>query len=126
MDIGEKIKYVRKIREMNASELAKAADLSTAYISDLENGVKLSPSIEAVKRIAKALHIDAGYFVSDNAILPQQVMEVPDALYRYMTDKEKLPYIELAKAIDEQGVSPEAAKKLLQFFLNVMEKEKAE
>ena len=126
MDIGEKIKYVRETRKMKAVELAKATCLTGAYISDLENGVKTSPSIDVIKKIANALDIDPGYFISDKAFLPQQVMEVPDDLYEYMLDKEKLPYIRLAKVIDEQGISPATAEKLLQFLVDAMEKEKGE
>jgi transcriptional regulator with XRE-family HTH domain len=51
------IKRLRKAKGWNKVELAKAADVTTAYISLLESGKKTNPSLDVLKRLAKALDV---------------------------------------------------------------------
>lgn len=49
---------IRKIREevgMSLNELARRANISPGYLSDLERGEKQNPSVAIMKRISKVL-----------------------------------------------------------------------
>lgn len=52
--LGNKIRELRKKKNLTQEELAYNAELDYSYINQIENG-KRNPSIEAVERIAKAL-----------------------------------------------------------------------
>ncbi|MEG1482917.1 MAG: helix-turn-helix transcriptional regulator [Cetobacterium sp.] len=63
MDIGNKIKVARKNKGYGVNELARKINISAAYLSHLELGRKLNPSIDMLKKIAKELDIDLSYIV---------------------------------------------------------------
>ena len=51
---------VRKLREgrrLTQTELGKRASVTQAYVAMLERGVKTNPSIQVLKRLAKALRV---------------------------------------------------------------------
>jgi XRE family transcriptional regulator of biofilm formation len=51
------IKSLRVAAGLNQPELAKKAKVSTAYIGQLEAGQKRNPSLDVLKRLAKALGV---------------------------------------------------------------------
>jgi transcriptional regulator with XRE-family HTH domain len=53
MNIGEKVKSLRKQSNMSLRELAQITGLSKTTLSDLENGTK-NPSLDTVEKIATA------------------------------------------------------------------------
>ena len=56
--LGNKIRELRKKKNLTQEELAYRAELDYSYINQIENG-KRNPSMEAVERIAKALGVRA-------------------------------------------------------------------
>ena len=52
MDVGQKIKLLRKQKKMTARQLAKESLISVAMLSLLENG-STSGSVETLRKIAK-------------------------------------------------------------------------
>ena len=51
---------LRKLREdrgLTMAELAKKAQITDAYIAQLETGKKTNPSLETLKRLARALGV---------------------------------------------------------------------
>ena len=57
MPLGSMIKVFRIRRKMTQEELARRAKLSQAYIAQLERGDRETPSLPALKRLAKALRV---------------------------------------------------------------------
>lgn len=55
---GEFIKSQRKLAEMSQRELAKLADLSDAYLSQLERGLH-EPSVRVLHGLSDALNVPA-------------------------------------------------------------------
>ena len=51
---GERLRQLRKQRELTQEELAVRADLAGPYISDMERGLKV-PSLTTVLQLAMAL-----------------------------------------------------------------------
>ena len=55
-ELGEKIKRVRKLRDLTQEELAEACDLSCGYISQLEApNCFFCPSLKTLFKIAEVL-----------------------------------------------------------------------
>ncbi|WP_306152095.1 cupin domain-containing protein [Roseovarius sp. MMSF_3281] len=57
--IGERIKSIRRIRNMTLKELAKQANISEGHMSKIEND-KTQPSVALLHRITQALDITIG------------------------------------------------------------------
>jgi transcriptional regulator with XRE-family HTH domain len=51
------IKAKRKAKGITRSDLARAADVTPAYVTQLETGVRKNPSLEILKRLARALGV---------------------------------------------------------------------
>ncbi len=64
MTIGKKIREERKKRNLKQQELAKKADISNTYLSDIEVG-RSNPSIKTLRKISKALGIDSSKFLDE-------------------------------------------------------------
>jgi transcriptional regulator with XRE-family HTH domain len=56
LQLGMRIKYLRKKRNWSQEDLALEANINTKYLSDLENG-RRNPSLLILERIAIALNI---------------------------------------------------------------------
>lgn len=56
LQLGMRIKYLRKKRNWSQEDLALEANINTKYLSDLENG-RRNPSLLILERIAIALDI---------------------------------------------------------------------
>lgn len=61
IQIGEKIKQMRRSRGMSLQQLADATGFSSAVLSQIENHL-VSPPLGTLIRIAKALDVRPGYF----------------------------------------------------------------
>lgn len=57
MEVGEKIKKIRKERKLTQKQLASIAQISNSFLCDIEKG-RSNPSLESLKDIAKALDKD--------------------------------------------------------------------
>ena len=55
MNLGQKIRQLRKEKELSLNKLAENAGISAAYLSQLENDVSKQPSAEILLKIASAL-----------------------------------------------------------------------
>ena len=51
------IRELRRARDLSQRELGDKADVTGAYIAQLETGVKKNPSLDILKRLAKALGV---------------------------------------------------------------------
>jgi len=54
------LRRLRDERGLTMAELAKKAHVTDAYIAQLETGVKKNPSLEILKRLARALGVPVG------------------------------------------------------------------
>jgi transcriptional regulator with XRE-family HTH domain len=61
--IGQRIKKVRKQKCFTQEKLAESLEVSTVYISQVENG-KTKLNLEMLVRIADTLNIDPGFFLT--------------------------------------------------------------
>lgn len=57
IQLGMRIRYIRKIKKMSQLDLAVEADINRNYLCDVEKG-RRNPTITILNRIAEALNID--------------------------------------------------------------------
>lgn len=78
---GEYLKSIRKSKGMTLTELGEKIGLTHSYISQIERGVKGTPSLETVKKITKALDVDYYEFLVSSGILPIDIeLEIKETL----------------------------------------------
>jgi transcriptional regulator with XRE-family HTH domain len=65
LNIGRKIKYIRKNKGFSQKELAQKSGVSQAYISAIENNVK-NISLKTLKEICKGLGISVSEILSED------------------------------------------------------------
>lgn len=65
MDIGNKIRYFRKFRNLTLKDLAKMVDLSEQAIGQYERNQR-KPNIDRINKIAESLDIPVTFLLSDD------------------------------------------------------------
>lgn len=103
-NLGQRIKELRKSRNMRQDDLAHALNLSRGQISNIENS-KRSVSLAQLQKICEVFKIDLGYF----GITP--------------TAEESISLLERAKLLFESEEVPAEAKDdlylaLMQMYIN--------
>ncbi|MCY8807568.1 helix-turn-helix domain-containing protein [Bacillus atrophaeus] len=58
---GEKIKEIRKGKNMSFDEFANFTGFTRSYIYKLENG-KINPTLKSINQFCKKLNVPGGYF----------------------------------------------------------------
>lgn len=78
IDIGSKIRSLRKSKGMNIATLAEKAQVSTGTISQIERNLVV-PTVVALWKIATALDVKVGYFFDEEEkALPDPVVRKGD------------------------------------------------
>ncbi len=66
INIGIRIKELRKKNQFSISQLSKKSGVSTGLISQVERNL-VTPSVENLWKIAQALNVKVGYFFEENS-----------------------------------------------------------
>ncbi len=59
------IKKIRTSKKLSLRALARRANLTPAYISQLENGTKTNPTRQTLEKLAKALGVAVSELLTD-------------------------------------------------------------
>lgn len=99
--IGEKIKRLRKIKNMSISELAERANVAKSYLSSIERNLQTNPSIQFIEKISAVLGVP-----------------VNDLIENDENSKEKLDdeWLMIVREAMDSGVSKEQFKEYLDFI----------
>jgi transcriptional regulator with XRE-family HTH domain len=54
------LRAVRQKKKLGLREVARAADMPPGYLAELEAGTKTNPSLDVLRRLAKALGVPVG------------------------------------------------------------------
>lgn len=65
MNIGDKIRELRKNNKLTLKELSERTELSISFISDIENG-RRNPRLENLRKIADAFNVEVGELLDEN------------------------------------------------------------
>lgn len=118
MNFGEKIKYVRELRNLTQADLSDKCGLSVPFISEIENNKK-RPSTRALERIAKSLNATTWFFQDDNVVTFEEMTKMsdyspPDDIVEFFSKEESLPYAVLARDLSNENIDPEFLRDLLE------------
>ncbi len=58
--LAELVKTLREARDLTQAELAEKAKISREYVALMETGAKKNPTIDVLKKLAKALRVPVG------------------------------------------------------------------
>ena len=97
MQIGNRIKAIRKERGITQTDLAIKAEMSRTYLADLE-GNRYTPSLNILTAIATALNIK----VSD--IIEEKDPELSES------------YIEVLQSAKKAGITPDKLQALIELL----------
>lgn len=64
MGIGDKIRELRKEKNLSQLELARLAGISNTYLSDIEVG-RTFPSLKVIVSVSKVLEIDCSELIKE-------------------------------------------------------------
>lgn len=60
---GERIQSLRKRERMSQEDLADAAEISTTYLSEIENGRRTNIGMQVLSRLASALNASTDWII---------------------------------------------------------------
>ncbi|HUS44277.1 MAG TPA: helix-turn-helix transcriptional regulator [Ilumatobacteraceae bacterium] len=99
--LGEFIKSQRRIADLSQRELARLADLSDAYLSQLERGLH-EPSVRVLNGLAQALNVPSdkllGYLGRHDDAAAARSTESAIATDERLTDPQKQSLLDLYRA----------------------------
>lgn len=94
---GKLIRDTRKCRNLSLQDLAKKADISVSYLSEIERGKK-QPSLETINKLSKALNIPKEGLVSKSPKTDISNNSLGERLY-FFRKKKGLSISDLAKKV---------------------------
>jgi len=92
MKLNEKIKRIRKDKGMSQAEMADMTGIHKAHFSRIERG-KFQPSVDLLKKIAKALDVTTDYLLND---------EVDDFTPVKIQDKTLIERVKLIETLETE------------------------
>lgn len=99
--IGDKIKALRKEKNLSISELAEKAGVAKSYLSSIERNIQTNPSIQFMEKVCRVLDISV-----NELVLEDQAEESKNL------DEE---WVEIVREAMNSGVTKEQFKEYLAF-----------
>jgi transcriptional regulator with XRE-family HTH domain len=96
-NLGEKIRLLRKQKELTLEQLAEKTESSKGYIWELENRETKNPSAEKLRKIADVLAVTPEFLLNDKKATPSDAV-IKEAFFRKFEnlddkDQEKIMHI---------------------------------
>jgi len=77
VNVGERVKRVREERELTLQDISQRTGLDVAFLEQVENG-NVAPPLGIVIKLAKALDLKMGYFISGEEDRPYTIVRKND------------------------------------------------
>ena len=77
VNVGERVKRVREERELTLQDISQRTGLDVAFLEQVENG-NVAPPLGIVIKLAKALDLKMGYFISGEEGRPYTIVRKND------------------------------------------------
>ncbi|KSU89072.1 transcriptional regulator [Priestia veravalensis] len=101
MEIGQRIRELRGKKGMSLTELATRAGVAKSYISSVERGIQLNPSIQFLTKVSNVLNVNVETLINGTGDKDESQLDAE--------------WVELAKEAAHSGVSKEQFKQFLEF-----------
>lgn len=103
--LGENIKNLRMLKELTIRDLEEMTGISKSYISDLENGRRVNPSQETLKKLAEILDITVSELYSNNEETKQEIKIISNDLAEILDYLKKDSIYYNGMKLEEQEIS---------------------
>lgn len=114
MELGEKLRSLRKLRHLTVEELASRAGVSRSYITNIENGRKTEVSSRIINNLSTALGINPDFFRIQGAMLPTDCLpELPADVIAMLASAESMPFLKLTQKALAYGISAETVEAII-------------
>jgi len=91
VNVGERVKAVREKRNLSLQDISQRTDLSVSLLAGIENG-SVAPPLGTVIKLAKALDLKMGYFISGEEDRPYTIVRNDDRKVVSRYDSKKGAY----------------------------------
>ncbi|MFO7599348.1 MAG: cupin domain-containing protein [Candidatus Desulfacyla sp.] len=91
VNVGERVKAVREKRNLSLQDISQRTDLSVSLLEGIENG-SVAPPLGTVIKLAKALDLKMGYFISGEEDRPYTIVRKDDRKVVSRYDSQKGAY----------------------------------
>jgi len=120
LELGKKIKELRKKRNYSARELSERSGVARSLISQLETGKRQSTSMDTVYRLAKALDVPISSIFTEesSAGLPTSYKQANDFSH-LVINEESLPYLPTLQKAQKAGLTPDLLNELIDLILRM-------
>ncbi|WP_455810155.1 helix-turn-helix domain-containing protein [Clostridium butyricum] len=107
-NFGENLRKYRKDKQMGINELGRHVGVSGAYISALETGKKVNPSLDIIGKLSNALEIPPSFLTSNDwkisfPVDMEQIKQAGNRMRTYLDFIRLLGYNIEIEIIDEDG-----------------------
>lgn len=97
--LGEKLRELRKQKELTLDKLAELSGLSKSYIWELENRESQRPSAEKLTALADVLGVTPTYFIEEDVRAPEE-RHLDEAFFRGYQKLDQSSKEQLRKILD--------------------------
>ena len=124
MKLGERLRLIRKEKQLTLKGVSQLADLSIPYLSDMERG-EVNPSIESLQKVAKAFNMTVRDLLSGVDGLGESThVTYPEGFESFLKDFESIYEInddwkELLVKINFRGRRPSSKREWLELYLSL-------
>ncbi|MBN1103979.1 MAG: helix-turn-helix transcriptional regulator [Deltaproteobacteria bacterium] len=91
IDVGERVKKVRQTRGLSLQDVSRRTDIDVESLSRIEEG-SMTPPLGMIIRLAKALNMRMGYFISGDEKKPYTIVRHKDRKVVSRHDSQKGKY----------------------------------
>ncbi|MCF8084899.1 MAG: cupin domain-containing protein [Deltaproteobacteria bacterium] len=91
VNVGERVRKVRESRNLSLTDISQRTGLDTALLEQIEQS-RVAPPLGTVIKLAKALDLKMGYFISGEESLPYTVVRRDDRKIISRYDSQKAQY----------------------------------
>ncbi|MCF8128553.1 MAG: cupin domain-containing protein [Deltaproteobacteria bacterium] len=90
INVGERVRQVREDRDLTLRDISQRTGLDVAFLEQIEDG-DVAPPLGTVIKLAKALDLKMGYFISGEEDMPFTIVRKSDrkVVSRYSSSKGK-------------------------------------
>ncbi len=111
MELGCKLRKIRKSRGLSLEEVSKSVDMDIGYLSKLERN-QINFPINKIKILVNFYDIELEELFKKDCDWTQKI---PEKLKKYVKE-ENIPYLEVGYRAKELGYAAKDAKKIIDIF----------
>ncbi len=83
-NLGLRIRRLREEQDLSLSDLEKKSGVTKGYLSQIERGEAINPSLEAVRKIAQGLEVQITDLIGENNEKKNSIQRIPKGLKEYI------------------------------------------